>query len=328
MPGTSGVSGVHRSVPESPLVRRITPVKIGFLTAAFHELEVSFRETARWAADNGFECLEVPCVAFGGDEALPGPYIEAGKFTKSSARRMQDLLDETGLEISCLLYCDNMLAEEADQRRKKASTLRKTIRIAELMGVEVVSIFIGRDADLTIAENIRQAQRVFTPLIKLARDKGVKLAIENCPMMNWQFEGLPGNIAYSPILWDALFEMFDYEGLGLNFDPSHLVWLGIDYLGAAAAFAERIFHVHAKDTEVLHDRLRLTGILEARLGWWRYRVPGLGGIDWNRLISTLAESGYDGVLSIEHEDPVWRGTIEKTRKGLLIGKRTLERYVV
>jgi len=303
-------------------------MNIGFLTAAFYKHDFSLPNIARWAAETGFECLEVPCVSLGGDEPFPGAYIEAGKFTKKAAAELQDILDETGLEISCLTYTDNMLTDDSAERRKKAATLRKAMRAAEMMGVDVVSIFIGRNPDLTIAENIHEAKRVFGPLVETARNKGIKLAIENCPMTGWQFEGLAGNIAYSPVIWEALFALFDYDGFGLNFDPSHLVWLGIDYVEAARAFASRIFHVHAKDTEVMHDRLRRVGVLQAYRPWWRYRLPGLGSIDWNRLFSVLAEGGYDGAVSIEHEDTVWLGSVEKIKKGLLIGKRTLTRYVI
>ncbi len=158
--------------------------------------------------------------------------------------------------------------------------------------------------------------------------------IENCPMENWQRFGLPGNFAYSPELWDALFNEVPSTHFGLNFDPSHLYWLGIDYLQAAKDFCERIFHAHAKDTEILSEGRYRYGILSRQLtqnfwesGWWRYRMPGAGSVDWKAFVSTLKEVGYDFVLSIEHEDPVWEGTEEKVKEGLKLGFQHLSQFV-
>jgi len=154
--------------------------------------------------------------------------------------------------------------------------------------------------------------------------------IENCPMENWVKFGLPGNYAYSPELWDALFNEVPSENFGLNFDPSHLYWLGIDHNRAARDYAGRIFHAHAKDAEVLPEGKYRHGVLGEQLGdnpwrsgWWRYRMPGSGGIDWKAFIGTLREIGYKEVLSIEHEDPEYEGSEEKIREGLRLGLRHL-----
>ena len=124
------------------------------------------------------------------------------------------------------------------------------------------------------------------------------------------------------------------KNFGLNFDPSHLYWLGIDYLRAAKDYAPKILHAHAKDAEFLADGTYRYGIFARQIdptpwksGWWRYRIPGLGSINWKKLISTLQTAGYNNVLSIEHEDPIWEGNEEKVKHGLVLGLKHLSQFV-
>jgi sugar phosphate isomerase/epimerase len=149
--------------------------------------------------------------------------------------------------------------------------------------------------------------------------------IENCPMVGWQFENLAGNIAHTPDMWSKIFDVLSDFSIGLNYDPSHLLWLGIDYVGMVAEFADRIWHTHAKDTEIIEAACERNGIYGK--GWWRHRMPGMGEIDWGCFISALGEHGYDGVLSIEHEDPVWHGTTEKSKQGLVLARRHLAQFL-
>jgi sugar phosphate isomerase/epimerase len=127
-------------------------------------------------------------------------------------------------------------------------------------------------------------------------------------------------------------------GLGffLNFDPSHLVWLGIDPVTALAANLGLVKHVQAKDVQVDAAARNSFGVFGQLIdkpspwtsGWWRYRIPGLGEVDWRRLVDVLYEGGYDGYVSVEHEDPVWSGTPERVRQGLVIAQRTLAPLMV
>jgi len=191
--------------------------------------------------------------------------------------------------------------------------------------VDVVSCFVGRDKTKDLEGNYGVFKEVFAPIMSAAASSGVRIAVENCPG-DWLYEGLVGNVAHSPLVWRRLFEI--YPDIGLNFDPSHLVWQGIDHCKAAAEFARRIYHVHAKDTEIFESVLADRGILAPRKPrWWRYRVPGFGVIDWARFVSVLAEGGYNGPLSIEQEDPVWRGSEDRVKEGLLLGRKHLEELV-
>ena len=135
-----------------------------------------------------------------------------------------------------------------------------------------------------------------------------RLMIENCVMEGWHPDGYPGNLAYSPELWEWMFEL----GLYLNFDPSHLLWLGIDPIDALRPYVDRVVHAHTKDAETFpaeRNRYGFFGRTSTReedpwdMGWWRYRIPGLGQVDFRRYVDTLYEGGFDGVLSVEHEDP-------------------------
>lgn len=154
-------------------------------------------------------------------------------------------------------------------------------------------------------------------------------------MEGWHPDGYPGNLAYSPELWEWMFSL----GLYLNYDPSHLLWLGIDPV-AAIHWLERhpgrIQHVQAKDTVIDpggRDRYGVFGrALDRRdpwdSGWWRYRMPGLGNVDWRRVIDALYQCGYDGAVAVEHEDPVWSGDESRVYAGLEIARRTLQPLLV
>jgi sugar phosphate isomerase/epimerase len=152
-------------------------------------------------------------------------------------------------------------------------------------------------------------------------------------MEGWHPDGYPGNLAYSPELWEWMFGL----GLKLNFDPSHLLWLGIDPVAALRPYVEHVAHAHAKDAETFPERRNRFGFfgrLSTRdedpwdMGWWRYRIPGLGAVDFRSYVDALYEGGFDGVLSVEHEDPVWGGSPAKVDQGLQIAQRNLRPLVV
>jgi sugar phosphate isomerase/epimerase len=195
----------------------------------------------------------------------------------------------------------------------------------------LVGTFVGRDLTRTVSENLRLAEDLLPPLVDYAADRGVRLVVENCPMEGWHPDGYPANLAYSPELWGWMAQL----GLFLNYDPSHLVWLGIDPLDALLGHLDQVLHVQAKDVQVdlaARSRYGVFGQVVDRSawvsGWWRYRVPGLGQVDWRRIVDALYEAGYDGVVSVEHEDPVWSGDPDRVRQGLVIAERTLAPLIV
>jgi sugar phosphate isomerase/epimerase len=301
-------------------------MRVGFLTACLRN--VALPEVFRWAGEVGFSALEVWAVSAENEKSLHlGGALNASCVTKRSAAEVLGWAEESGARISCLTQCTNLWDADEGLRAELLNDFKQVIQAAAHLGVSTVSGFVGRHPKLTIAGNVDLFAKVFRPLLRYAAGRGVRIAIENCPMPGWQFEGLAGNIAYSPWVWDMLYERLPDDNFGLNFDPSHLYWLGVDYLAAVEDYADRIFHVHAKDTEIDEAALAHKGSLLGG-GWWRYRIPGMGELDWAKFISRLYEMGYDGALSIEHEDPVWGGPEEKVKEGLVIGGRFLKQFVV
>jgi sugar phosphate isomerase/epimerase len=302
-------------------------VKLGLLTAAFPDL--SLEEVARWAHDNSFDALEIACWPSSGGQRrryAGVSHIDVEDFDPRAVRR---LLGRYNLEISSLAYYPNNLDPDAATREAANGHLKRVIEAAQRLEVEVVGTFVGRDQHRSVSENLTDVQHVWPPLVRFARERGVKIAIENCPMIFSEDEWPGGrNLAYSPALWRQLFELIPDENFGLNFDPSHLVWQFIDYTRAVREFAPRIFHVHAKDMEVDRDGLYDQGVLSLGVGWQVPRLPGLGEVRWDRFLAALYAIGYDWVVSIEHEDRRFEGDLELVQRGFLLARDNLRPLIV
>jgi len=300
-------------------------MRFGFLSGCFDD--VSLPEVVRWAGQAGFSCLEVGVSRTGSNGWYAGSLLNPPALDTEAREALAAALRSADVSIGALTYCDNMLEPDETRRAAKWQRLSATVDAASRLNVPVVNIFVGRDPGKKLGECIAEFSRLAGPVAKKAEEAGVRLAIENCPMPGWQFEHMPGNVAFAPQLWEKIFTHLPSAAVGLCFDPSHLVWLGVDPVAAATDYIEKIFYVHAKDTEVFPDRRNDCSVLQPRGGWWRYRVPGLGQIDWRRLLDRLGELGYDGDISIEHEDPVWSGSLEKVKAGLALGLRHLQQFV-
>jgi sugar phosphate isomerase/epimerase len=306
-------------------------MKLGFLTSCMPDR--SLEEIAAWAGANGYEALELAAWPHLGDRPFTASHVKADAFDEAEADRVRRTLDEHGLVLSALAYYDNNLAPDPAEREGYYAHLRACIDAAAALGGVPVGTFIGRDPGRSVSENLREAERVFPPLVDYAGERGVRLMIENCVMEGWHPDGYPGNLAYSPELWEWMFAL----GLHLNFDPSHLLWLGIEPVEALRPYVDHVAHAHAKDAETFRaqrNRYGFFGRTSTRdedpwdMGWWRYRIPGLGEVDFRRYVDTLYEGGFDGVLSVEHEDPVWGGSPELIEAGLRIAHNNLRGLVV
>jgi sugar phosphate isomerase/epimerase len=302
-------------------------MKLGFLTAAFPDL--SLEEVARWAHENEFEALEIACWPSAGGERRRYAgvcHIDVDSFDPKAVRR---LLGRYNLEISSLAYYPNNLDPDPAAREAANSHLHRVIEAAQRLGVEVVGTFVGRDQHRTVDESFEDFRSVWPPIVRFARERGIKVAIENCPMI-FSDDEWPGgrNLAYSPAQWRRMFEIVPDENFGLNFDPSHLVWQFIDQTRALREFAPRIFHVHAKDMEVDRDGLYEHGVMSLGMGWQVPRLPGLGEVRWDRFLSTLYAIGYDSYVSIEHEDRRFEGELELVQRGFLLARDVLRPWIV
>ena len=203
--------------------------------------------------------------------------------------------------------------------------LRKVVDAAQALGVGIVGTFAGNDKDRPLPENLDRFREIWPELVAYAGERDVKIAIENCPMI-FSYDEWPGgnNLAWSPAIWDEMFSAIPDANFGLNIDPSHLVWLQIDYERAVYDFADRIFHAHAKDLEIRADGLYRHGTFSSGIGWQVPRLPGLGQVDWRRFLAALYAVGYDHVVSVEHEDRRFEGDQELVERGFLIARDTLK----
>jgi sugar phosphate isomerase/epimerase len=304
-------------------------MRLGLLTAAFPTL--SLDEIADWAAANGFGALEVACwpAGEGAVRRYAGvSHIDVETLDDDAARRLVDGLAERGLEISALAYYPNPLDPDEDAAKASREHLRNVIVAAERLGVEVVGTFVGRDRSRTITENLERFGAVWPELVRFAGEHGRSIAIENCPMIFTDDEWPGGNnLAFAPAVWRQMFEIVPDANFGLNFDPSHLIWQFIDCPRAIREFGERILHVHAKDVEVRTDGLYDWGVMSAGMGWQVPRLCGLGDVDWSGFFGALYATGYDRVVSVEHEDRGFEGSVDAVRRGFLIARDNLAPFV-
>jgi sugar phosphate isomerase/epimerase len=304
-------------------------MKLGLLTAAFPDATLD--EIADWAAANGFEALEVACwpASEGAVRRYAGVcHIDVERLDDGGARDLVAGLERRGLSISGLAYYPNPLDPDPAERERVASHLRKVIDAAQRLGVPTVGTFVGRDKARSIEDNWASFDEVWPPLAVHAAERGKKIAIENCPMIFSRDEWPGGNnLAFAPAIWREMFRRIPDERFGLNLDPSHLVWQFIDCERAIYEFADRIFHTHGKDVEVRPDGLYEWGTMSAGIGWQVPRLCGLGQVDWPRFFAALYAVGYDGVVSVEHEDRRFEGTPELVRRGFLIARDALRPFI-
>lgn len=300
-------------------------MKIGFLTNALVEQArrsgsdafSTLPQVADWAAAHGFTDLEC------------GPMLPLDRAA------YEQVLGEGRIGISALIYCRNYLSTDPEEAAQHLAALRERIEFAGALGIDKVVTSTGIDKSVVEglydrapalrdrgnlirripAQSLDRVVDLFGPLVELAEKNNVRLCFENCPLM--------GNIAISPVMWKKIFERLPSDHLGLAYDPSHLVWEMIDPYTPLLEFKDKIFHVHAKDTAIDRVKLARTGIL-TDFSWWSYRIPGRGELDWRQLLGQLIAEGYDGTISLEHEDAAYEGSVEAVENGLLDGKAWLE----
>ena len=230
----------------------------------------------------------------------PGhPHIDPMTISQAQAEAIQRKLGERGLEISGLSNFMNITTP--GKAAEVQQVMVKTVDAAVMLGVPTICMNLGTPAEgMSKIDTIRKViPGLFRPIIDHAKDKGIKVAIEN-----WFETCLQGLDTF-----DCLMETIRDENFGLNYDPSHLVFQQCDYIVPIKSFGKRIFHTHAKDCLVDEHQRAYLGVLGGKWyvgaaggGWWRYVIPGFGDINWGRYIGHLREVGYKGVLSIEHED--------------------------
>lgn len=292
-------------------------IKLGFVSAILPEL--SLAEVVGFASQEGFDCVEVMCWPRGKAERRYAgvTHLDVADFGESEAAEVRQLLDDAGVEISSLGYYPNPLTPDRDEASVYSAQIERLIHAAKLLGIQTVTSFVGRDWTLSVEDNWPRFVEVWKPLVGLAEQNGIRIGIENCPML-FTADEWPGgkNLAISPTIWRRMYEEIPSDHFGLNYDPSHFVWMQMDYLKPLRDFAHKLFHVHAKDVRVDRHRLDEVGILAHPLEYHTPKLPGLGDVDWGQFFSVLTDEGYAGPVCIEVEDRAYEGSLEARKASL------------
>jgi sugar phosphate isomerase/epimerase len=299
---------------------------LGFVSAILHDM--SLEEVLAFAADERFPCVELMCWPPGQAERRYAGvcHLDVSEFGDDQAHHVRDLLRIQGVQISALGYYPNPLDPDPQHRTRVVGHLRRVIRAAARLGVGTVNTFVGRDWTRSVEDNWPAFRDLWPNIVRDAAASGVKIGIENCPMLFSRDEWPGGkNLAMSPAVWRRMFAEIDDKHFGLNFDPSHLILQHIDPARCVREFGARIVHVHAKDLRIDHDKLYEHGILG--LGWAVPKLPGLGNVDWGQFFAALSETGYGGPVCIEVEDRAYEGSRADRLRSLRQSKRYLEQFV-
>jgi sugar phosphate isomerase/epimerase len=303
-------------------------MKIGFVSAILPDY--TLEQVLAFARQEGFSSVEVMCWPPGKSERRYAgvTHIDVTKLSMDEVEKIQDLLAIHNVAISGLGYYPNPLSPDAADREVFATHLRKVIDAAAALGVGVVNTFIGRDRSLSVDANWPRFLEVWRPLIAYAEGKRINIGIENCPML-FTVDEWPGgnNLATTPAIWRRMFHDLPSANLGLNFDPSHLIWQQIDYIAPLWEFKDRIFHVHAKDARIDRAALDQHGVLSYPKLWHTPKIPGLGDIRWGAFFGALTDAGYTGHVAIEVEDRAFEGSVELRHESLIISRRYLLQYI-
>lgn len=284
-------------------------MKLGLLPTGVLRSRVDFAEMARFAADNGYRAIDVMVDRPEAVEVAAALGLEVG---------------QVGL-VPPLVFAD-----EATREVNVRAAIARLDAVAS-MGGRLVGLGHARVPDATDDENVEYFRLGVAPVAEHAEKLGIKLVMENYPNYG-------KNLAISPSTIRRLFAAVPSPAVGLCYDPSHFVFLGIDYLRALRELGGRILYAHAKDTEIVAEGLYQLGILAGPTfgrkpvngpGWWRYCLPGCGAVNWGAVLSALREVGYDGVVSLEHEDDLWgwRDDVEKAKRGLVVARKYLDQFM-
>ncbi len=304
-------------------------MKLGFVSAILDEW--TFEEMIDTAAAMGFQCVEVACWPKGRAERRYAgvSHIDVADLTKEKAEYIRNYCKERNVDISALAFYPNVMEEDEEKRQANISHLKKVIDASAVLGVHLVTTFIGRDQTKTVEENLELVKEIWPPILAHAEEKDVRIAIENCPMLFGR-EQWPGgqNLMTSPANWEKIFEILPNENLGINYDPSHFVWQMMDYIKPLYQFRNKIFHVHYKDIKLYEDELKKVGTMAYPLDYMSPKLPGLGDVNWGKYVSALTDIGYDGFTCIEVEDRAFEGTRDKILDSLKLSKKYMDQFII
>ncbi|MEM6688699.1 MAG: sugar phosphate isomerase/epimerase family protein [Planctomycetota bacterium] len=302
-------------------------LQLGFTTAILPDL--SFEEVVRHAAEIGFDCIEVMCWPPGKSKRRYAgiTHIDTSAFNDDDASRVKSICEEHGVSISALGYYPNVLTPDGEESAATIAHLKTVIDATSKLGLSTTTTFIGRDWTKNVDDNWPRLLEVWRPLVAHAESLGVRIGIENCPMFFTNDEWPSGkNIAHSPAIWDRLFDDLG-PTVGLNYDPSHMIFQHMNEITPITDYADRLYHMHAKDVRLDKRALDRVGILANPNDYHTPKLPGMGDVRWGEFFSALTDTGYRGPVCVEVEDRAYEGSLEDRLSALRQSYNFLKQFI-
>ncbi len=305
-------------------------MKLGFITSILDGW--NYEEVIDIAHGMGFRCLEVACWPQGKAERRYAgvSHIDCERVLEDDAyaKHILDYAAERDIVINSLAYYPNPLDPDPEKSAAVLAHLKAVILASEKLGVGMVTTFVGRDQTKNVEENLELVKAYWPPVLAFAAEHGVKVGIENCPML-FGPDQWPGgqNIMTTPAIWRKIYEMIPDANFGLNYDPSHFVWQMMDYMKPLEEFKDKLFQVHFKDIKLYPEKLAEVGVMAYPLDYMAPKIPGRGDIDWGRFIAGLKAIGYEGNVCIEVEDRDYEESRERILASLTDSKKYVEQFL-
>ncbi|MEM8669983.1 MAG: sugar phosphate isomerase/epimerase family protein [Planctomycetota bacterium] len=303
-------------------------MELGFVSAILPDL--SLEQVFQTAANIGYDCVEVMCWPKGkATRRYAGiTHIDVSALDDWTIGDVKEMSAKYNVSISGLGYYPNALSCDQEEAEQAVEQIRAVITATAKLGLNRMNTFIGRDWTKSVDDNWPRFLETWKPIIQHAEDAGVKVGIENCPML-FTADEWPGgkNLAGSPAIWRRMFDDIPSDHFGLNYDPSHLVFQQMDYLRPIREFTDKLFHVHAKDVRVDQHLLDEFGILAHPNDYHSPKLPGMGEVDWGKFFSTLTSVGYEGPVCVEVEDRAYEGSLDSCKLALQQSHTYLRNFV-
>lgn len=304
-------------------------MKIGLVSAILDGW--TFEQMIDTAAALKFKCVEVACWPGGKAERRYAgvSHIDVDNQDDAYYNYVLEYCKARNVEISSLAFYPNTLDPDPEKRAFNIAHLKKVISASSRLGVGLVTTFIGRDPGKTVGQNLEIVAEVWPDILDFAKERGVKVAIENCPMLFDKTQWPGGqNLMTTPVIWRKVFDILPYDNLGINYDPSHFVWQMVDYIRPVYEFRDKIFHVHFKDIKLHRDKLAECGVMAYPLEFMSPKIPGLGDVNWGAFVSALTDIGYDSWACIEVEDRAFESSCDRIIDSIRLSKRYMDQFVI
>lgn len=302
---------------------------LGFVSAILPDYNLE--NVLKFASQHGFKCVELMCWPKDNSEARRYAGVTHIDVDNLDAQNVSYILNRTkehGVSISGLGYYPNPLDPDPAKAEYYREHIKKIIRAAAQLKVPVVNTFIGRNPKLTVTENLNLYAEHWPAIVREAELHNVKIGIENCPMWYTDDEWPGGkNLATTPAIWKRMFEIIPSPTLGLNYDPSHLIWQMMDEIRPIYDFRDRLHHIHLKDVKVYRDKLNEVGIMANPSLYHSPKLPGLGDVNWRAFFAALTDVRYRGPVVIEVEDKAYEGSLRDVQAAILTSRNYVKQFL-